>query len=115
MYQKKPVVVSRFVLARMRRGLRCWNVADAVNISRPRMFKIERGQCSPSETELVAIADFLRFQVGFFSRPPVELPLSIYARALLRFSGFTRGAFAWSGRGTFQTPSQMRLKVPRHI
>lgn len=63
---------SRFVLARMRRGLRPWQVADAVGLSRRRVYDIEHGRTNPRRDEVELVAEFLRFPVAFFARPHIE-------------------------------------------
>lgn len=65
---------SRFVLARMRRGLKTWQVADATGISRRRMSDIERGRVLPNADEVDVVADCLRFPTRFFYRPHLEMP-----------------------------------------
>jgi len=65
---------SRFVLARMRRGLQCWQVADALRISRRKMNDIEKGRTDAKPSEVEAIAEYLRFPVRFFSRPHIDIP-----------------------------------------
>jgi len=65
---------SRFQLARMRRGMKGWQVADAACITRRRWSDIERGLTSASESEVAKVAEILRFPAGFFYRPHCEIP-----------------------------------------
>jgi transcriptional regulator with XRE-family HTH domain len=65
---------SRVTIARMRRELRTWQVADAAGLSRRRMWDIERGRTAATDHEINAIADVLRFPTQFFYRPHLELP-----------------------------------------
>ena len=65
---------SRFVVARMRRGLQCWQVADALDFSRRRMWAIEHGRALATDDEVEAIAELLRFPVPFFGRPHIDIP-----------------------------------------
>ena len=48
---------SRFVVARMRRGLQCWQVADALDFSRRRMWAIEHGRALATDDEVEAIME----------------------------------------------------------
>jgi transcriptional regulator with XRE-family HTH domain len=73
--QAKRSTPSRFVLARMRRGLRPWQVADALGLSRRRVLDIEHGRVVARDEEIEAIAEFLRFPTGFFFRPHIDLPV----------------------------------------
>lgn len=65
---------SRFVVARMRRGLLTWQLADALDMSRSRLNDIEKGRCCATKREVNRIAERLRFPSGFFYRPHLELP-----------------------------------------
>jgi transcriptional regulator with XRE-family HTH domain len=71
---KKLATPTRFVLARMRRGLATWQVADACGITRRRMSDIERGRVLPRDEEVARVADHLRFPGGFFFRPHIDIP-----------------------------------------
>ena len=65
---------SRFVIARMRRELLTWQVADALAMSRQRLNDIEKGRCCATVKEVRRIAEYLRFPPPFFYRPHLELP-----------------------------------------
>lgn len=65
---------SRLVLARMRRGLLGWQVADQINVTRRRWSLIERGAATPTNKEMAAAANLLRFPVEFFYRPHIDIP-----------------------------------------
>ncbi len=72
--QRTRATPSRFVIARMRRGLLTWQVADALGMKRERLHDIEKGRCCATKREVTRISDHLRFKPLWFYRPHLELP-----------------------------------------
>lgn len=65
---------SRIVLARKRRMLLTWELADALGMNRRRLHDLEKGRAVATEAEIAALAERLRFPAGFFYGPHIEEP-----------------------------------------
>jgi len=65
---------SRLTVARMRRGLKGWQVADALEMRRERWNDLEKGRATATRVEIDKVAALLRFPAPFFYRPHIELP-----------------------------------------
>lgn len=104
MIPDKTPNASRIVLARTRRGLTKVALARRAGISTRALYDLESGKATPTGDTLVAIAEALRFPVGFFYRPDVELPSADEAsfRSLRSMTASKRDAALAAGALAFE-------------
>jgi len=76
MKEQSRVTPSRITLARMRRGLLKWQLARGLELRNARpVYDWESGRVEPSPEMLQRLGDVLRFPVGFFYQPHIEMPV----------------------------------------
>ena len=90
---------QRLELARKRRGLTMTRLANLVGLQARSISAFERGEFPPSDVTLNELANELRFPVGFFFGPPLDMPdkLAVSFRALSRMTAGQRDAALGAG------------------
>ena len=90
---------QRLHLARLRRGLTMKSLAKQVSLQARSISAFEKGEFAPSNDTLRKLAKYLRFPVGFFFGPNLDVPStrSMSFRALSRMTAGERDAALGAG------------------
>jgi len=65
---------TRLTLARKRRGLGKWDLANKASLSARTIYSYEAGRTVPDEATLKNLASILHFPVEFFDGPDLYVP-----------------------------------------